>query len=79
MAARREPLPPSKKSNQYNSYLKYSGLAIQLLVTIAVSGWIGYQADKYFGNKYPVYMLILGFLGFCGIMYQIYRSINRPS
>ena len=79
MAARPEPSPLNKKSNRYNSYLKYSGLAIQLLVTIAVCGWVGHKADQYFGYKYPVFMLILGFLGFAGIMYQIYKAVNRPS
>jgi F0F1-type ATP synthase assembly protein I len=68
---------PHKKLSPYNSYLKYSGLAIQLLVIIAVSGWIGYKLDQWLNFKFPVFMLILGFLGFGGMMYQLYRSINR--
>ena len=79
MALKHEPSTPNRKSSQYNNYLKYSGLAIQLLVTIFVCGWLGYKADQYFGNKYPVIMLVLGFLGFGGSLYQIYRSINRQS
>ena len=77
-----EPKPgrsPRKKRLQYNNYLKYSGLAVHLLVTIGVCGWLGYKADQYFDNKYPVFMLLLGFLGFGGSMYQIYRSINKQS
>lgn len=77
-----EPRParsPRKKPNRYSNYLKYSGLAVQLLITIGVCGWLGYKADQYFGNKYPILMLVLGFLGFGGIMFQIYRSINRQS
>ena len=79
MALRRGPSTPNKKPSQYNNYLRYSGLAFQLLVTIAVCGWLGYKADQYFGNKYPLLMLLFGFLGFAGSMYQIYRSINRQS
>lgn len=80
MALRRGHSPRSKKLNPSSSnYLRYSGLALQLLVTIAVCGWLGYKADQYFGNKYPLLMLLLGFLGFAGSLYQIYRSINRPS
>ena len=79
MALKREPSPPNKKLSRYNHYLKYSGLAFQLLLTIGVCGWLGYKADQYLENKYPVMMLLLGFLGFGGIMYQIYRSINRES
>ena len=79
MALKPGPYPHNKKPSRYNSYLRYSGLAFQLLLTIAVCGWLGYKADEYFGNKYPVLMLLLGFLGFAGIMYQIYRSITRQS
>lgn len=68
---------PNRKLKQSSNYLRYSGLAVQLLITIAVCGWIGYKADQYFGNKYPILMLLLGFFGFGGSMYQVYRSINR--
>jgi F0F1-type ATP synthase assembly protein I len=77
MADSPEPSPPNRKPSQYNSYLKYSGLAFQLLATIGVSGWIGYEIDQWYNLKYPVFMLILGFLGFSGIMYQVYRSVNK--
>ncbi len=77
MAVRPEPSPPNKKLNQYNSHLKYSGLALQLLVAIGVCGWLGHKADQYIDNKYPIFMLLLGFLGFSGMMYHIYRSVNR--
>lgn len=68
-----------RKPSRYNNYLRYSGLGLQLLLTIAVCGWLGYKLDQYVGNKYPLFMLLLGFLGFVGIMYKIYRSINRQS
>jgi hypothetical protein len=79
MAPKPGHLPPNKKPSRYNSYLRYSGLGLQLLLTLAVCGWLGYKADQYVGNKYPIFMLLLGFIGFAGIMVQIYRSINRPS
>jgi len=72
-----EPSQP-KKLNRYNNYLKYSSLAIQLLVVIAVFGWVGYKIDQWLGLKIPAFTLILGFLSFGGMMYQVYRSINRP-
>ena len=79
MAPKPGPLPPNRKLNRYNTYLRYSGLGLQLLITIAISGWLGYKLDQYVGNKYPLFMLLLGFLGFAGSMYKIYRSINRQS
>lgn len=67
----------SKKPNGYNNYLKYSGLAVQFLAVIALCGWVGYKLDKLFDLRYPVLMIVLGFLGFGGMMVQLYRSINR--
>jgi hypothetical protein len=66
-----------KKQNQYNSYLKYSGLAIQLLVAIGVFGFIGYKIDQWLEIQFPAFMLTLGFLAFGGMMFQVYRSINK--
>jgi F0F1-type ATP synthase assembly protein I len=69
---------PPRKPNQYNSYLKYSGLAIQLLGAIFVCGWIGSKIDQWLEMKLPIFMIVLGLLGFAGVMIQVYRSINRP-
>jgi F0F1-type ATP synthase assembly protein I len=77
MAASVDPSEPSKKPNPYNSYLKYSGLAVQLLAAIGVCGWIGYKIDHWLNLKLPVFMLVLGLLGFGGTMYQVYRSLNK--
>lgn len=78
MAESPEPSQPSRKQNPSNTYLRYSGLAIQLLATIAVCGWIGYKLDQWLEFNYPIFMITLGLLGFGGVMYQLYRSINRP-
>jgi F0F1-type ATP synthase assembly protein I len=67
---------PNRKSSQYNTYLKYSGLAFQLLAAIGVLGWLGYLLDKRL-NLIPLFTLLFGFLAFGGMMYQIYRSINK--
>ena len=75
--ARRPAVSQPRKPRRYNNYLRYSGLAVQLLLTIAISGWLGYELDQYMGNKYPIFMLLLGFVGFFGIMYKVYRNINR--
>lgn len=68
---------PNKKPSQYNTYLKYSGLAFQLLAAIGVFGWLGYLLDQYLVLKLPAFTLLFGFLAFGAMMYQLYRSINR--
>jgi hypothetical protein len=69
----------NKKLKTYNSYLKYSGLAFQLLAGIAVFGWLGYKLDQYLEMQFPVFMLVLGFAAFGGMMYKLYRSVNRDN
>ena len=67
------------KRYRYNIYLKYSGLAIQLLGAIGVFGWLGHLTDQWLELKFPVFMLLFGFLAFGGMMFQLYRSVNRDN
>lgn len=67
----------NQKSKLYNSYLKYSSLGIQLLAAIGFFGWLGYRLDRYLEIRFPAFMLLFGFLAFGGMLYQMYRFINR--
>lgn len=60
-----------------NTYLKWSGLAFQLLGAIGVLGWLGYLLDQYLELKFPAFMLTFGFLGFGAVMYQVYKSVKN--
>jgi F0F1-type ATP synthase assembly protein I len=68
----------ANKPNPANNYVKYSGLAFQLLGGIGLSGWLGYLLDQYLQVSFPVFMLVFGFIFFVGMMYQLYRTINKP-
>ncbi len=70
---------PNKKLKPYNNYLKYSSLGFQLLAAIGFFGWLGFLLDRYLDIKFPAFMLLFGFTAFGGMMYQIYRSINRDN
>lgn len=60
-----------------NTYLKWSGLAFQLLGAIGVLGWLGYLLDQYLKLKFPAFMLTFGFFGFGAVMYQVYKSVKN--
>lgn len=66
-----------KKQKPYNNYLKYSSLAMQMVVTIGVAAWAGHKADQYLEFRFPVFLLTLTFVAFGGIMYKLYRSVTR--
>ena len=68
-----------QKPKAYNAYLKYSGLAIQLLAAIGIFGFIGYKLDQWLEIEFPAFMLLLGFLAFGGMMYQLYKSVNKDN
>lgn len=74
----REPEPSeSSKPKPSDNWLKYSTLAIQLLATILLFGWLGYRLDRFVNFTFPLFMLLFGLLAFAGMMYQLYRSFNR--
>ena len=58
-------------------YMKYSGLGLQLLLTIGVAGWLGYLLDQYLTLKFPIFMITFGFMAFGVSIYQLYRSIRK--
>jgi F0F1-type ATP synthase assembly protein I len=66
-----------KNSKPDNHYLKYGNLTLQLSAAIALSAWGGYKLDQYVGFSFPVFLLSLVLLTFCGMMVMVYRSINK--
>jgi F0F1-type ATP synthase assembly protein I len=60
-----------------NAYMKYSGLAFQLLGSMAILGWLGYKLDQKLSLEFPVFMLLFGFLGFGAVMYKAYKSLKQ--
>ena len=70
---------PNQKLKPYNTYLKYSSLAIQLFGAIGLLGWLGYELDQYLALTFPAFMLLFGFLAFGGMIFQVYRSIKRDN
>lgn len=67
----------SGDKSQINDYLKYSGLAFQMLGVIGVSVWVGLKLDERFMGGKPVFLIILTFLGIFGSIYTLYRSLPK--
>jgi Na+/glutamate symporter len=66
-----------KEDKPANSFLKFSGLGLQMLVTIGVGAWLGHKLDQYLELKFPVFLLTFVFVLFGGVMYQLYRMLNK--
>lgn len=66
-----------EKKDKSNSFIKYSGLGVQMLVTIGVGAWLGLKLDQYLNLKFPVFLITFIFVLFGGLMYQLYRTLNK--
>lgn len=67
----------NNKKEPVNNLIKYSGLGIQMLVSIGVGAWLGLKLDQYLGLKFPLFLITFVFVIFGGLMYQLYRSLNK--
>lgn len=69
---------PSKESIQKASgFLKYSGMAMQMLGTILVFTYGGYKLDAYLQNQVPVWTLILSLTSIAASLYLLIRGISQ--
>ena len=61
--------------NQKN-WLAYSGLGIQMVVTILFCLWIGFKIEDYFSISNPWGQLIGLFFGIFTSIYNVIRSVK---
>ncbi len=60
-----------------NAYLKYSGMASQLLVLILVAAWLGGKIDTYFHLEKRWFTAFMVLFFFSGWFYQLYRDVTK--
>jgi Putative F0F1-ATPase subunit Ca2+/Mg2+ transporter len=65
------------KKKPVNNFLKFSGLGLQMMVSIGIGAWLGMKLDQYLELKFPVFLLTFVFVIFGGLMFQLYRSLNK--
>jgi F0F1-type ATP synthase assembly protein I len=61
-----------------NSFIKYSNLAFQLALPIALGAWGGKKLDAYYHNSKPVFTIILSLLGIAAGFYLALRDLIKP-
>lgn len=78
MSSEDQPHSEKKKvKRQYNTYLRYTGLAVQMMLSLAIAGFFGYWLDQQIGWKFPVLLLFFIILALFGIIYGIIKSSNE--
>lgn len=69
----KNPLPRKQLSN----YLKYSGLAFQMIGAIIITGWLGSFIDKQVQNEKPIWTLVLMLFGVVTSIYLLIKSVTK--
>ncbi len=76
MSASQKP-NPNPDTNQRKGYVKFAGLAFQMLAAILLGVWLGMKLDQWLGFKYPIFTIVLAFLMLLGGMYYLVKSVSQ--
>lgn len=67
---------PATKRKPLNNYLKFSGLAIQMTLTIGVMVYLGYRLDLWLNLRFPAFLLLFTLVSLIGSLYMLYRAVR---
>jgi len=60
-----------------SGFLKYSGMAMQMLGTILVFTYAGYKLDEWQQNATPVWTLILSLTSIAASLYLLIKGLSK--
>lgn len=66
-----------KKDNGVKPYLKYSGLAFQMIAVLVVAAWGGMKLDEHFGTQNPWFTIGLLVVAVVASMVLVILSLNK--
>lgn len=66
-----------QKQSQLNSYLKYSGLAFQMMAVIGLAVWGGMKIDAWLNMKFPVFLVTLTLVGLAATLIITIKSLPK--
>ncbi|MEO6289090.1 MAG: AtpZ/AtpI family protein [Ginsengibacter sp.] len=56
--------------------MRYAGLSMQFLVSIALGVFIGLKADKWLNFSFPLFVWLLPLAIICGLLYRLFRETS---
>lgn len=65
-----------KEEKQPNHFLKYTGMAAQMAITILIGVFGGIKIDEYLELQTPIFTLIFSLLAVAAAMYFVIKDIN---
>jgi len=68
--------PQHNNSSRLQEYLKYSGMAIEMLVIIGIFTFAGYKIDSLLDLKFPLGTITGSVSGLALALFRITKSLN---
>ncbi|MFT4664556.1 MAG: F0F1-type ATP synthase assembly protein I [Polaribacter sp.] len=68
---------PQRSKKQANQALKYSGMGMQMAISVFVGAMIGKKLDAYFQMERPICTAVLALVFLCATMYMVLRDLLR--
>ena len=66
-----------KGEETFKSYLKYSGLAFQMIGAMVLAAWAGSKLDDYMGNENPWITIVLLVVAVVASMVLVIISLSK--
>ena len=63
--------------NQLNAYLKYSGLAFQMIGVIIVAVWAGMKLDEYLGLRFPIFLVVFTLMAVTASLFLTIKGLSK--
>jgi hypothetical protein len=67
------------KKRPLNQFLKFSNIAIQMGVIIALGTYAGHSIDQYLQKDFPLFTLLLSLASVLGALLYIIKEVTRHS
>ena len=67
----------SDKKRTNNSFVKYSGMAIQMGLTVLIGAFIGQKIDEYYGTDKPYFTILLALLAISASLYLTLKDLIK--
>ena len=62
-----------------NVFMRYSGMAFQMIAVLLVAAYSGQWLDDYYQNEQPWFTLVLLLVGVTASMYLIIKTVTKQS
>ncbi len=77
MSKRKGSLQKVSKGKTDNSWLRYTGLATEMLVWLGGATFLGLKTDQWLGLELPVCLIIFPFLALAVILWRLIKVTNN--